>query len=562
MLPFKIGTISYAPYMFRRIGTVLLSMFILVTLSPLSLAKDGAILPANLSEILKNLQKAHVIDAPANFRPAARLTRAEALSLVFRSANSNILPLPGVVSPWKDVPAEAWYASNVNKATQMGLIAVSEDHLFHPESSVTKGELLELLYKYRTITTDETWTDFITYPVYADVHPWDSFYAAASWARYTIFMSVAPLDAKNVTTYGADAVFHGEKVLNREEAAKIMYLFVNMYKTAAFTPYEHPLGYFLPSYAVTKSQLPETISMVTTFTGEVPTHLPTKGTVYFQIVPKRDQEISTPKELHDAVPALGNKGVLNTIDTIIPKFPSFALYSPDLQRSVSITWTQGKKETPLHTGTDTGSLLRAAKNITQQLGINGNDYGTPDVFYFDGRPDAQGIQVNYVKTLDNLPVYDEVGNMYAPLSIGGLSLPETSFYDVNVDFPQVFASASYPLLPWEEVLAQAEEVDEQRLTQACCFLPDGSIEYHDAEWNAHLYKLKEVQNRYTDAKEVMVRYPRYFVFHGSNNNNNDGFMMPAIRFEGRVVGITTDGEEVDLGPIVRMLPRVQTSTYY
>jgi Lon protease-like protein len=92
---------------------------------------------------------AHALDGypDGTFRPDGPVTRAELVKIVAAAAG-----VPAAVDPttYTDVPAEAWYAAWISRATAAGLIGpgalFAGDH-FLPDQPATRAEAAMLLYK-------------------------------------------------------------------------------------------------------------------------------------------------------------------------------------------------------------------------------------------------------------------------------------------------------------------------------------------------------------------------------------------------------------------------------
>lgn len=76
------------------------------------------------------------------FRPDAPVTRAEAAKILLLAA---ALPSdPALLSPFADVPDDAWFAPAVTMLATVGIVQGYPDGLFHPEATITRAEATKI----------------------------------------------------------------------------------------------------------------------------------------------------------------------------------------------------------------------------------------------------------------------------------------------------------------------------------------------------------------------------------------------------------------------------------
>jgi hypothetical protein len=80
------------------------------------------------------------------FRPAAQLTRAEAVVIISRFAGISI-DEPVMSAPFLDVPMDHWAVKPVNAAKQAGILAYLGTYPFEPARLITRSEACEMLSK-------------------------------------------------------------------------------------------------------------------------------------------------------------------------------------------------------------------------------------------------------------------------------------------------------------------------------------------------------------------------------------------------------------------------------
>lgn len=76
------------------------------------------------------------------FHPQDSLTRAELCQLLAGALNCAV---PNTTSPFSDVPDDAWYAPAVTAISQMGLVSGVGDGTFHPEEPVDHQQLFTIM---------------------------------------------------------------------------------------------------------------------------------------------------------------------------------------------------------------------------------------------------------------------------------------------------------------------------------------------------------------------------------------------------------------------------------
>ena len=77
------------------------------------------------------------------FEPERAVTRAEFAMLITKALNITTVTGSG---GWKDIPTDAWYASAVNAAANVGLI-VGYDGWFRPDDLITREEIAVIIAK-------------------------------------------------------------------------------------------------------------------------------------------------------------------------------------------------------------------------------------------------------------------------------------------------------------------------------------------------------------------------------------------------------------------------------
>ena len=85
-------------------------------------------------------------DPEGTFRPNDDITRAEVVAIANRLQGlSEAAKAAGGVTAYTDVAADAWYAGDVNLATQMGIVSGDGDGTFRPQDNVKYEEAVKIM---------------------------------------------------------------------------------------------------------------------------------------------------------------------------------------------------------------------------------------------------------------------------------------------------------------------------------------------------------------------------------------------------------------------------------
>lgn len=118
---------------------------------------------------------------------------------------------------YPDVPADEWYAADVTRVTQLGLMKGSDDGLFHPNDPVSRAAVILVLWRMEGCPAPQA-ADWAENPAFPDVDGADPlspsyWYAeAAAWAK----------EAGIASGY-EDGSFLGMRSVTREELALFLY---------------------------------------------------------------------------------------------------------------------------------------------------------------------------------------------------------------------------------------------------------------------------------------------------------------------------------------------------
>ncbi len=78
------------------------------------------------------------------FDPDGEITRAQLATMLYRNAGS---PAVSGAAPFKDVPADSWYAKAVAWVNQKGIASGTGEGTFSPDGVCTRGQIVTFLYR-------------------------------------------------------------------------------------------------------------------------------------------------------------------------------------------------------------------------------------------------------------------------------------------------------------------------------------------------------------------------------------------------------------------------------
>ncbi|MCH5211244.1 MAG: DUF3089 domain-containing protein [Oscillospiraceae bacterium] len=131
-------------------------------------------------------------------------SKAAAAMLALTMASAAVTPVMAAIA-YKDVPENVWYAESVAYVTENGIMKGVSDNEFAPETKLTRGMIVAILYRL------EGEPDVSAVKAFNDV-PADAYYAdAVAWA------------SENGIVYGTgDGKFSPDNNVTREQLAKIL----------------------------------------------------------------------------------------------------------------------------------------------------------------------------------------------------------------------------------------------------------------------------------------------------------------------------------------------------
>lgn len=82
------------------------------------------------------------------FVPARNVNKAEFLKMLFVANRADVSFFIDKESNFKDVPRDAWFASYINYAASLGVIAAQNSGLIHPDEKLNRGQAMDILYRF------------------------------------------------------------------------------------------------------------------------------------------------------------------------------------------------------------------------------------------------------------------------------------------------------------------------------------------------------------------------------------------------------------------------------
>ena len=132
-----------------------------------------------------------------------------------------------------DVPEHEWYAESIEYVFEKGLMNGTGGDLFEPESKVTRGMIVTILYRF------EGSPETVLEPEYTDVSTKDYFYKPIAWAS----------ENELVNGYN-EAIFGPNDSITREQFATILYRYIVGKVDMKYVEYENVLRKYFDAQSV------------------------------------------------------------------------------------------------------------------------------------------------------------------------------------------------------------------------------------------------------------------------------------------------------------------------
>jgi hypothetical protein len=167
---------------------------------------------------ISKLTAKHVIKGidDTHYGPQANVTRADFVTLAIRSLGLDEASGTIAQSAFTDVSEDAYYASSIDKAVQLGLIQGS-DGKFRPKDAITREEaavVLQKLIQYKAGTQSSV----------AATASFKDMNSVSEWAK----QAVSELKAKGILDGKGDNNFDPRGKVTRAEIAKLLYGIINL----------------------------------------------------------------------------------------------------------------------------------------------------------------------------------------------------------------------------------------------------------------------------------------------------------------------------------------------
>ena len=144
----------YVKRVFRLFVFAALCLFI-VSMNDREVEASLKDIPTNSSEEINYLIDKKVIDGypDGTFRPQAKVTRQEAVTMVARALGLNGKMRDTI---FVDVPSSLYSSGYIQSAYEQKLLTLNSNKTFRPEDSMTRGEVAYLLQRAFDLTSSDT----------------------------------------------------------------------------------------------------------------------------------------------------------------------------------------------------------------------------------------------------------------------------------------------------------------------------------------------------------------------------------------------------------------------
>lgn len=167
---------------------------------------------------ISKLTAKHVIKGidDTHYGPQANVTRADFVTLAIRSLGLNETSETTGNGAFADVSKDAYYASSIDKAVQLGLIQ-GNDGKFRPKDAITREEAAVILHKLMQYKAGSQASVAAT-ASFKDMN------SVSEWAK----QAVSELKAKGILDGKGDNNFDPRGKVTRAEIAKLLYGIINL----------------------------------------------------------------------------------------------------------------------------------------------------------------------------------------------------------------------------------------------------------------------------------------------------------------------------------------------
>lgn len=132
----------------RSVGTLVLSLFVIVALTGSAFAKNYPDVPCNhwaCKQIQLLTDEEVLVGYPdGTFKPDESATRAEFTAMVVKALHQDKSPLKKTFE-FTDVPYKHWAFNTIQRAINFDLVKNSPDNTFRPEDTITKKEAMDIM---------------------------------------------------------------------------------------------------------------------------------------------------------------------------------------------------------------------------------------------------------------------------------------------------------------------------------------------------------------------------------------------------------------------------------
>ncbi len=139
------------------------------------------------------------------FSPTMECTRAQIVTFLYRAAGQPALS-EGAVNPFADVAEDAYYRNAVVWAAENGVTKGTSETTFDPDATITRAQMITLLYRYAQGTNPGTENPF------NDVEEGSYYYDAVLWGV-----------ANSITTGTTEHTFSPDNACDRGQTVTLLY---------------------------------------------------------------------------------------------------------------------------------------------------------------------------------------------------------------------------------------------------------------------------------------------------------------------------------------------------
>ncbi len=152
----------------RIIASLLIAV---ISFSPLGYAYDDVPTSNKYRNAVDYLQREGVFNGGRFFKPDILINKAEFIKYLVKLNSEEFQPSSTADLPFSDTRNNAWYASYLKEAIELGILDASDDKAY-PYKKLTIAEALELLFKSRGVAIPDSYEGNVPYKDVANSDRW------------------------------------------------------------------------------------------------------------------------------------------------------------------------------------------------------------------------------------------------------------------------------------------------------------------------------------------------------------------------------------------------------